>query len=683
MNEPVTAGIPFPKGVLNDASFLHLSDSEIGNIPLQTCPLAFWPDRSLKWVLLDFQVSIHARSEKQLELTWDKAGPPKKPKESISIEESENDYRIDTKTAIFFVNKSIFKPFGRVLTNGIDIINGAASKALLATESGEEFQPFIENIFVETKGALRSTVKVEGSFANPAKLKLARFFSRINFFANSSMVKMEFTILNPKAAKHPGGLWDLGDPGSIYFKDLSLHLALNAGDRPVTANLKIVEDPVPPVVGSNQGAVNSKPTAATNEQSAGNGQQAKTYSLPLTIYQDSSGGHNWKSKNHVNRNGEVKNSFRGFRVYLGKKITGEGNRANPILAVTDGERNISGAVQYFWQNFPKAMEAEGKCLTIRLFPHQYNDVFELQGGEQKTHTVFLNFGLAGSGAQCLQWIQTPLIARTTPEWYCSSGAFPYLTPESEEPNQKIINLINSAIEGENAFSLRREIIDEYGWRNFGDFYADHETLNHTGPEPMISHYNNQYDCIHGAIIQSARSGNLAWFLLADQLCRHVKDIDLYHTNSDRPEFNDGLFWHTEHYIDAETATHRCFSKGHASKRNLKAYGGGPSLSHAYTTGLLYHFYMTGDQSSCEAVLSLSSFVLNNMEMEGTLVSRSLGLFRKIRLGIKKAAGRGELVENNKVYGLDGPGRASGNSLNVLMDAYCLQTTRDIWKKRRA
>ena len=35
-----------------------------------------------------------------------------------------------------------------------------------------------------------------------------------------------------------------------------------------------------------------------------------------------------------------------------------------------------------------------------------------------------------------------------------------------------------------------------------------------------------------------------------QLARHVVDIDIYHTTNDKSAYNHGLFWHTEHYVDA-------------------------------------------------------------------------------------------------------------------------------------
>ena len=73
----------------------------------------------------------------------------------------------------------------------------------------------------------------------------------------------------------------------------------------------------------------------------------------------------------------------------------------------------------------------------------------------------------------------------------------------------------------------------------------------------------------------------------DDLARHVIDIDIYHTDKDRDEFNGGLFWHTNHYLDAATSTHRTHSREH-QKIKPGGCGGGPGLEHLYTTGLLYH-----------------------------------------------------------------------------------------------
>jgi len=315
-----------------------------------------------------------------------------------------------------------------------------------------------------------------------------------------------------------------------------------------------------------------------------------------------------------------------------------------------------------------------------LFPNLYNDVFELQGGEQKSHTIYMNFNLAHYNHSGIRWIQMPLIARSTPEWYARTNAIPYIATDNEQHRDEFKELLHIAVKGENTFFNRREIIDEYGWRNFGELYADHEAVGFKGHDPLVSHYNNQYDCICGALFQFMRYGDLRWFVLADQLFSHVKDIDIYHTDRDRPEFNYGLFWHTEHYIDAKTATHRCFSINHSKFRDMLAYGGGPSLSHNYSTGFSYHFYLTGSFSSKESILQLTSNVINNMNMGGTLLHKALRTVRKSILFVKNLLRKKELIQRNKVYELDGPGRASGNALNTLLDAY-LSTNEPKYLKR--
>ncbi len=648
-NEPVIVGIPFPRGLLKDVSSLRLHDSKHGHLPLQTQTLARWSDGTSKWVLLDFQVSVEANTTKELELiilsshfTEDDQGGGET---EIKINSDQNYFNINTNAASFFIDTNVFKPFDRILIEKNDILDKSGSRIILTDKSGIEYEPRINNIFIETEGKLRTTLKVEGEFESFNKLSFANFFSRLSFFADSSKVKIEFTIINPRAAKHPGGLWDLGDQGSILFSDLSMYTISKTQELPAI-NYQLNDEP---------SAMNYELNSTSN----------------LIIYQDSSGGRNWKSLNHVNRNGEVKNSFKGYRVFSDGDMVEEGFRANPIMSINDKDKQISVSIRDFWQNFPKSLEVKGNTLITRLFPNHYNDIFELQGGEQKTHTIFLNFDVDVRNKTGLEWIQNPLIPRTTPEWYSKSKALYYLISQDEDTNNEYIDLINPAIKGENTFFNRREIIDEYGWRNFGELYADHEAVGHKGDEPLISHYNNQYDGIYGTLIQYLKNGDRMWFVLADQLCSHVKDIDIYHTDDDRPEYNEGLFWHTNHYIDAQTSTHRCFSKKHVVDRNMAAYGGGPSLSHNYTSGFLLHYYLTGSYSSLETVKELASFVENNMYCEHTLTNNTLKILKKTISFAKDILRKQPLMQNNKVYGLDGPGRASGNSLNTLLDAHIL------------
>jgi hypothetical protein len=283
----------------------------------------------------------------------------------------------------------------------------------------------------------------------------------------------------------------------------------------------------------------------------------------------------------------VPNSFRGYRM---RSTAGDrqGLRATPIVEVARGAARVSAAIPQFWQNFPKAIEAAGGVLTMRLFPRQYSDLHEIQGGEQKTHELFLCFGEDPITSEPLAWSRDRLVAHALPSWYCESGAVPYLTPADLPVNGPHLALVNAAIEGEDTFARKREVVDEYGWRHFGDIYGDHEAIRHPGPAPLVSHYNNQYDPVGGFGMQFLRSGDPRWLSMMHELAAHVVDIDIYHTEQDKSAYNHGLFWHTYHYGDADTATHRSYPR--AGARVIG--GGGPSADQNYTSGLMLHYFLT-------------------------------------------------------------------------------------------
>jgi hypothetical protein len=338
------------------------------------------------------------------------------------------------------------------------------------------------------------------------------------------------------------------------------------------------------------------------------------------------------------------------------------------MVVKDSYFKISGTIKNFWQNFPNSLEGQENCLFFRMFPCQYDDFFELQGGEQKTHTLYISFDASDHEIK-LDWVDFPLIVSSEPESYAKAGVFPYLVPDTELESKDLIEFVNTAVEGDRSFFKRREIIDEYGWRNFGELYADHEAVMNKEDKPFISHYNNQYDCINGFLYRFAASGDYRWFVLADQLAGHVRDIDIYHTQADRPEFNNGLFWHTNHYMEAETATHRCYSRFQVTPSQVAGYGGGPALSHCYTTGLLNHYYMTGEGSSKETVMMIGGFVEQNYKISRLLTLRSMVFVKKAIHNIRNLKTLKQRVNINKIYNLNGPGRASGNAVNTMLDAF--------------
>jgi hypothetical protein len=420
----------------------------------------------------------------------------------------------------------------------------------------------------------------------------------------------------------------LGDSGSILVKDVSLGFVLAATDGDV-------ELWGSPEIG---------------------GPWTK-FETPFELYQDSSGGDNWQSLNHLNRERRVPNTFRGYRLRAGGRAQ-TGLRATPAVALARGAAGVAVTTPHFWQNFPKAIEVGETALTMRLFPGQYGDLHEIQGGEQKTHELFVSFGPDGVSSIPLAWCRARTTAGAAPEWCLQSAAVPFLAPLGDDHAA----LVNSAIEGPSRFELKRELIDEYGWRHFGEVYGDHEAVRHKGATPLVSHYNNQYDPINGFAYQFLRTGDPRWWAMMSELATHVVDVDLYHTTKDKSAYSGGMFWHTYHYGDADTATHRTFpraGKGHV-------HGGGPSAGHNYTTGLMMHYFLTGSEASREAVIQLARYVINIDDGRRTV----LKFICRSETGLATLSARGYY----------GPGRGAANSLNALLDGHRVSGSRGFFDK---
>jgi len=611
--QPITRGVPFPRGLLTDPNAVSLTDETGREIALQTQTLARWPDGSVRWLLLDFLIKEIATGEHRWTL---RPGVAKGAavQTAVSVRDALDAVLVACGAVEFRLWRPAFSLEAKGTSEGSTWEAGFGFRSPMPLASD-----FIDAIAIEEAGPVRATVRLEGSLVQ----QCCSYVARLSFFGTTGLVRLCLTVRNGRRASHRRGLWDLGGRGAARFRALVLN-----GLLPEAARISWAAEPRQPA-------------------SVAHGDR-------FELYQDSSGGDNWQSRNHCNRKGHVPCSFRGYRVRQGGEET-FGQRANPVVSLICEKVALTIALPEFWQQFPKALEIEGRRLTLGLFPEQFNDSYELQGGEQKTHTVWLHFGPPGEAEELpLAWVHNPVSVSLPAEWYAACGLLPGLASGAEADT--LHTLLNEAVAGPNSFFARREIIDEYGWRNYGEVYADHENAHYTGPQPIVSHYNNQYDVVCGMLLQYFRTGDQRWWELADPLARHVIDIDIYHTRLDRAAYSGGLFWHTDHYKDAATSTHRAYSKANAIPG--QPYGGGPSCEHNYTTGLLYYHYLTGDPLAREAVLELAEWVLRMDDGSRNV----LGLVDDGPTGLASAT-------REPTY--HGPGRGAGNSVNALLDAWLL------------
>ncbi|MCD0458892.1 hypothetical protein [Roseiconus lacunae] len=446
---------------------------------------------------------------------------------------------------------------------------------------------------------------------------------------------------------HPGGNWDLGADGNVVIDELAVCFEFDSATPEFELEL-LDQD------------------------------QRLTAKESIELFQASSGGEHWRSSNHLDRHHNVPWEFCGYRGAIdGQPI--EGKRAMPVLHARGGTQSLSIGVPNFWQNFPAAISASGKTVKLSLLPAQSPGGHELQGGEQKTFEFYVAVD-GDSAKESMRDLVRDGSRRIKDEAAARKlKPLAYLSPDAADPKNDLHDpryeaLVNLAIEGEDSFFAKREKIDEYGWRHFGDIWGDHEAVFHQGDSPLISHYNNQYDCTLGFGIQYLRSGDKRWLDLMMPMADHAWDIDTYHTDQDKLLYNGGLFWHTYHYADAHTSTHRSYPKqlrvhqsfdggnelsdlGDTGDKLAKTYqiGGGPAAAHNYNTGWMLAYRLTGKERYKEAAINAADYVMRIDDGSQTpfrWLSRS-------DTGYSTCSSEGYY----------GPGRASGNSTHALLTGH--------------
>ena len=628
--EPVFAGVPLPKGALVDGQKIRLVSTRSGEaVNMQARILGRWQDQSIRWLKIDLQAHLGAYEQERLRLeTTDSSGfVPKSPqspaplenprpalvKEGLHLEllPGQLDWRIRYRN-------------GQWVPHHLHYVDDQGQPRAVNQ---------IEDWTILEDGPLVSTFQSSGVVLGKENRELVRLVIRLSVHWQQALVRCDVVVHNPRRAAHPGGLWDLGDPGSVHFK--ALELKVSHSD---TAAWSLRAEP--------------------DDEAFSAGPQDS-----LRIYQDSSGGPNWDSRNHQDANGIKIPTFQGYRLTRNGQVVRQSIRATPTLSASGTATGLHVTVPQFWQNFPSALGCEGGRLDIGFFPGDCRKPYELQGGERKTLTAWLHYG---DHPEILATRHAPTLLRLSAKAYEAANSFPWFS--STRPDGALEHLIDLGLAADDGFFQKREKIDEYGWRNFGDLYADHETIYQKPDEPpFLSHYNNQYDAIFGFARQFALTGDRRWYELMDDLARHVADIDIYHTSEDRAEYNGGLFWHTDHYLDAHTATHRTYSKHNSTSSVPGQTGGGPAAEHCYTTGLLYHHWLTGSTDSRNAVLELAHWIRNNHEGTGGLFEQLLKVKKQDLPRLKKLA-RHNLAGVHR-YPFT---RGTGNYINTLLDASLLE-----------
>jgi hypothetical protein len=598
----VQFGLPIKQGLVWDAQGIDL---RLGKTQLNCHinPTGFWADNSIRWVNVQAQVVKSGT----VTLRFDNNVVTQAPSDLFACKQLPP-----------LAKNALYKHQALPLTMSVELTLVAHASPIEISEVHTKFEA----------GELVNTYDISGEFIVESKQLL--FTCNIQECALTNEISIEARLHNPSAAAHVGGTWDLGDKNSVIIDSFSLVFS----------------------------SLNSK-TKLLLQDNASSSSQKIVNSDHFILSQFGSGSANWQSPIHWNEHKQSTVAKQGFELLCNEGELETGLRAEPVVLISSDDSFIQIALDGFWQNFPIVLSGEAGKHKWQLLSKDT----ELQGGESKTWKIHCRSAntkntdetsnlLAGNKAE----------VRFHADYINQCEVFPHITL-SKSPS-KLSPFIQLGIESQQSFFHKRENKDVYGWRNYGDLDADHEAVNAPDDSYFISHYNNQYDPLMGMTLQFLHSGNPKWLSLIHPLNQHIQDIDIYDTSEDKSEYNGGLMWHTDHYLSAETSTHRSNSKHHAHAYEGFLGGGGPGGQHCYTSGLALQYRLFSDESAKRKVEQLCKWVRCFYNGGGSVAERT---FRLLTIDFKQ-----NVLTN---IGIKAPGykypldRGTGNYLVALLDYF--------------
>lgn len=582
--EPVTTGMPFALGSVPGGASFTLFEAAGAEVPLQSRVLALWPDGSVKWVLLDFQVAklaANAKSEYRLSVSQ----PQAKPAVAVTVNETPESVSVNTGPMQVRLSRTTFSLFDAVKLDGKDAL-GPKPGALEITDpagkvrsSQTELAPGYE-VTVTEAGPLRTVVRAVGEVQATEKDRLG-FTSWYHFYAGSKAVRVFFTVrnLNGKAMTQTdqGSVQDMAyqkmvaqQPGNVSVEAVDLVLQTPAGAK--SDYVLGAQDPLP----------------------------GKLEDGAVKLYQDSSAGWTWQVgdgrivdprieenrkfmasigkgnlpyyeyesafyKALTDKQNYVGCTFRGYRVYdAAGKQTAEGDRAEGWAQL--GTTTVG--MRWFWQMYPKSFAlAPDGTIRVGLWPADWSNPHVFEGHIHKTHELLFAFGDSSgpeAAAATFKRFDRRLLAVAPNEHYCLSGAFnTYLMPENRAEYPKFEDWALSATKSgvntninicwASSMEVEREKYDKYGVWNFGDTskrgwrgYGQYLELDI--PYCLVAHF--------------ARTLNRGFFDEAEIHVRQLMDVPAH----------GGGYGH---------------QKGESS--------------HYYTSGAMFYYYLTGLQFVRESI----------------------------------------------------------------------------------
>ena len=577
----VSWGVPWPKGAVQPNTVMHLATANGRRLELQTWPLAFWPDGSVKWTGHAF-VTPSALAGPFTITPMPGAEEEREPRTEIKYSEDADAFTIDTSavrarlakhgTAMIeslVVGERTVAQNGRLILQLEDRSRSATNRVLRE----EDFVSRVDSVSLERSGPIIAVVKITGTHQslNSARTLLP-FVVRLTFFAGSGEINLTHTFI-----------FD-GEAEKDFIKGLGLSFAVPFKEELQNRHLRFSGDAdgiwVQPVrmlpgyrsqTGQQIGELYGDHLGGQRIPNLADlAPQARNALLTVPIWSDArlvqAGPNNWTLEKRTATPGSS---------WL--HVT-DGHRARGLAVLADVSGGLAVGVKDFWQKAPASFEITGGAsavgeLKVWLWSpeaaamdlRRYDDIahglsvnyedwkpgWGTPYGIANTHDLTLRaFGAIPPDDQLVALSRAsaePPVLVCTPEYYHAQQALGrWSLPDRSTPALRWVeDQVDTFV------NYYRDQVDErswYGFWNFGDIMHNYDFGRHEWRYDVGGWAWANTELMPDMLLWYTflRTGRADIFRMAEAMTRHTSEVDNYHIG---PFFPLGSRHNVNHWGD--------------------------------------------------------------------------------------------------------------------------------------
>jgi hypothetical protein len=533
----VSWGVPFARGTVAKNATFSLVGSDAKALPLQSWPLAYWPDGSMKW--LGFATVVGPNPPHEFRLI---AGTANSSSE-MSVRTTAAAIEIDTGKLQCTVGRSGEHLISSMKMEGREVARHG--RLVCSLDNGQEFSSDIRGAVVEQSGPVRVVVKVEGFHKGQARAWLP-FVVRLYFYVGQEQARVVHTIV-----------FD-GDHEKDFIRGLGLSFAVPMREQVHNRHIRfggaeagVWAEPIQPLTGRRVLAGNAFETQLAGKR------------VPNVESFDARGQALMRDWAVWDSYKLVQPSADGFTI---QKRTnpqscwldaGWGHRASGVLFAGDVSGGLGVAVKNMWQSYPASLEVRNAStpeadlrvwlwspdaapMDLRHYDTRahgleasYEDVqpgFSTPHGVARTRelTLFPSASVPTHEETAAHAALAPLLT-ATPQHVHSTKVFGiWSLPDRSTPAKvRVEDRLDAA------FALYHKEVEQrhwYGFWNYGDVMHQHDGPRHTWRYDVggFAWDNTELGTDLFLWYSYLRSGRADIFRMAEAMTRHTGEVDVYH-----------------------------------------------------------------------------------------------------------------------------------------------------------